>query len=596
MARSMIFQVAPHRTPVLVGVLAACLCLLGPRAAHAPDPPLQALAPFEIVAEDVRSPRYLAVDLKDRLIVSEAQPGQVLRIALDRTVTVLIDDLKDPEGLVVDPSGALFVAADRQRGSEGHGQSGVILRRDPQAGRLSVVANDFKQPKGLAREPDGTLLLSAQGRRGERDEKGALYTIEPSGQTALLIDAFKQPQGVVVAPDGTLFVAAEQFERRHDRVDGSLFQVAPTRQVTAVIPRRLKDPFGVARDPLDGLYVTGTQIRTPGPDLDIILKRRPDGREVVVAQGLHNPRGLALDRHGHLYVAEAAKRRVLKFLAPLAPTLDPVPPAFTTQATLTLHGTAVPGALVTVQGGAADATDIADPAGRFSRLLPLARNASNRLELYATAAGGDGLTSAPTSVTVVHDDMLPIMALTSPTPGAMVRGTIVVTATASDASGSGLGMVTFAVDGRTIEATNAPPFTTSLDTATLSDSPHTLSATARDRAGNEASASVGITTDNTPPTVAIPAPLDGGTVPTRTPELRVSYSDATTGVNPSTFRGILDGSDISATFAVSSAGATATVPTPLANGPHTLLASIADQAGNGGGKRSSVPKVPLIKV
>lgn len=568
------------RTKLTLVALFLLFSLLGPPAAHAPDPPLQALAPFEIVAEDVRSPRYLAVDLKDRLLVSEAHPGQILQIALDRRVTVLIDDLKDPEGLVVDPSGALFVAADRQRGSEGRDQHGVILRRDPLTGALAVVANDFKSPRGLARDADGMLLLAAQGRRGERDEKGALYTIEPSGQTALLIDAFKQPQGVVVAPDGTLFVAAEQFERRQERIDGSLFRVDPTGQVSAVIARRLRDPFGVARDPLGGVYLTGTQTGTPGPDLSIILKRRPDGREVVVTQGLHNPRGLALDRHGHLYVAEAAKRRVLKFLAPLAPTLDPVPPAFTTQATLTLHGTAAPGALVTVQGGAADATDIADPTGRFSLPLPLARNASNRLELYATAAGGDGLTSAPTSVTVVHDDMLPIMALTSPTPGALVRGTIVVTATASDASGSGLGMVTFAVDGRTIEATNAPPFTTSLDTATLSDSPHTLSATARDRAGNEASASVGITTDNTPPTVAIPAPLDGGTVPTRTPELRVSYSDATTGVNPSTFRATLDGSDISAAFAVSPPGATATVPTPLANGPHTLVASIADQAGN----------------
>src|SRR5574341_44571 len=191
--RMTLFRALPHRTLALLSSLAACLVLAGPRVAQAPEPPLTALAPFEVFAEGVRSPRFLAVDPAGRLLVSEAQPGQVLRIAPDRTVTILIDDLKDPEGLAVDPAGAVFVAADRQRGPEGKDHRGVILRRDPQTGALVVVANDFKSPRALAREPAGTRLLSAQGRRHEQADRGVLYAVTPSGQVTLRGDALKQP-------------------------------------------------------------------------------------------------------------------------------------------------------------------------------------------------------------------------------------------------------------------------------------------------------------------------------------------------------------------------------------------------------------------
>ena len=561
---------------VLALVLAG-LALFRPYLAEAPDPLLTALAPFEVFVENVRSPRYLAIDPEGRLLVSEAQPGQVLQIALDRTASILIDDLKDPEGLAVDPAGAVFVAADRQRGSEGRDQHGVILRRDPLTGALAVLTNDFKSPRGLAREPDGTLLLTAQGRRGEPTERGVLYTIGSSAQVSLVVDEFRQPQGVVPTPDGARLVAAEQFERRQERIDGSLFRVEPTGQVSALITRRLRDPFGVARDPVGGVYLTGIQTGTPGPDLRIILKRRPDGQEVIFAQGLDAPRGIARDPQGHLYLAEAGKRRVLKFLAPTAPQLEPTPPTFTNQATLTLQGTAAPGALVTVQGGSAEVTGVVDAAGHFSLAVPLARNASNPLELYATAAGGNGLTSALASASVTHDDLAPSVALTSPNSGALLRGSVPVTATATDQNG--LGLFTLKADNATLAVSNSSPLTTPLDTTGLADGPHTLSASARDQAGNEASAAVPITTDNTSPTLAITAPAQGSAVSTSTPALSVSYSDATTGVNA--FHATLDGADISSLFVVTPTGATATVPTPLAEGPHTLVAMIADQAGNG---------------
>ncbi|MGH7331553.1 MAG: Ig-like domain-containing protein, partial [Candidatus Rokuibacteriota bacterium] len=578
MARRVMFQLALHRTIALLGALAVGLCLLAPRVAHAPDPPIQALAPFEVIAEDVRAPRYLAVDVDGHLLVSEANPGQILRIAPSRTVQLLIDRLQDPEGLLVEPTAAVVVAADRQRGPEGQGQRGVLLRRDQQTGSLAVIANDFQSPRGLAHKVDGSLLLTAQGRRGEPEERAAVYAISTAGQIALVADTFRQPQGVLADDDESVLVAAEQFERGRDRIEGSLFRIDPIGQVSALITRRLRDPFGLAQDLLGGVYLSGTSIGTPGPEQGLILKRRPDGQVITFAQGLDVPRGLALDQTGHLYGAEAGRRRLLKFTAPPAPTLDPPPPTVTNQSTLSLTGATEPGALVTGMGGASMVTTHADGAGRFSLAMPLSPNASNALMVYATARGGDGLTSAPASALVTHDDLAPGVALTSPAAGALLRGSVPVTATATDPNG--LGLLTLKADSATLAVANTSPVTTPLDSTGLGDGPHIVSATARDRAGNEASASVGITSDNTSPVLAITAPAHGSAVTTRTPTLSMNYSDATTGLALSSFRATLDGADISGTFAATPTGATATVPTPLAEGPHTLTASIADRAGN----------------
>ncbi|MBZ0160622.1 MAG: DUF6531 domain-containing protein [bacterium] len=564
-------------TLVLLG-LVGLLALAGQASALDPNPSLQALAPFEIVINDLKSPQYLTLDPQDQLLLSEAEPGWILQIAPDRTVTVVIDNLEKPEGITLDEDGVLFLAAKHQRGIAGKEQKGVILRRDPTTQTLTVVIDGFKHPKGLALGLTGDLVVSAQGRRGERDEKGALYSIDTSGVVAPLIDEFKDPQGVLTVPDGSLLVAAERFERGNAAIKGSLFHVDADGQVTAVITQPLKDPFGVVRDRVEGLFLTGTLTKEPGPEYGVILTRRPDGQVVTFAQGLRKPRGLALDSQGNLYVVEAGQKRVLKFLAPAAPTLDPAAPAFTNQPTLLLHGTTEPGALVTVHGGSAPVAGFADAAGAFAISVLLAKNTSNSLQTFATVAAGNGLTSAPTSITVVHDDLPPAVSITNPAASAKLSGTIPFTATASDSNG--IGLVTLKADDLTLAATNTPPFTTPLDTTLLANGAHTLSAFARDKAGSEVSAMIPITTDNTPPVLAITAPANGSSVSTPTLTITLAYSDAASGVALGTFRVTLDGSDISAAFALSPTGGTATLATPLANGPHTLQASIADQASN----------------
>jgi hypothetical protein len=97
------------------------------------------------------------------------------------------------------------------------------------------------------------------------------------------------------------------------------------------------------------------------------------------------------------------------------------------------------------------------------------------------------------------DTSPPAVAITSPVSGTTASGTLTVTANASD--NVGVAGVQFRYNGANFgaEATVAP-YSVSADTTTVADGSYTLTAVARDAAGNAAvSAPVTITVANTPP-------------------------------------------------------------------------------------------------
>jgi len=97
--------------------------------------------------------------------------------------------------------------------------------------------------------------------------------------------------------------------------------------------------------------------------------------------------------------------------------------------------------------------------------------------------GGNGDTTPPT------------VSVTAPAAGATVSGTIAVSASASD--DVGVTRVELRADGAPIGSDTTAPYGVSLDTRTLSNGPHTLSAAAVDAAGNTGvSVGVGVTVAN----------------------------------------------------------------------------------------------------
>jgi hypothetical protein len=113
----------------------------------------------------------------------------------------------------------------------------------------------------------------------------------------------------------------------------------------------------------------------------------------------------------------------------------------------------------------------------------------------ATAISGAG--------PVPPDTTPPVIALAEPLPGTTVSGTVTVSATATD--NVAVTGVQFKLDGANLGAEDTiPPHSFSWNTATAIGGSHTLSAVARDAAGNQTtSATVSVTiADTTPPVVS----------------------------------------------------------------------------------------------
>ena len=110
------------------------------------------------------------------------------------------------------------------------------------------------------------------------------------------------------------------------------------------------------------------------------------------------------------------------------------------------------------------------------------------------------------------DTVAPSVSLTAPAAGALLNGSRTLTANASD--NVGVSGVQFKRDGQNVGAEDvSAPYSVSLDTTGVADGPHTLTAVARDAAGNTTSATnVDVTVDNTAPSISISAPAEGATV------------------------------------------------------------------------------------
>ena len=194
----------------------------------------------------------------------------------------------------------------------------------------------------------------------------------------------------------------------------------------------------------------------------------------------------------------------------------------------------------------------------------------------ADAAGNAGPASAAATAVIAADSTPPTASITAPAAGANVGGTISVTAGATD--DRGVASVQFKVDGNDLGGTDtSAPYSATWNTTAIANGSHTLTAVARDAAGNATtSAPVAVTVDNgTPPTVAITAPAGGATV-SGTISVTANAGDDR-GVASVQFKvdgGNLGSADTGAPYSASWNTVSA------ANGSHTVTAVATDSDGN----------------
>src|SRR5439155_8689775 len=114
-------------------------------------------------------------------------------------------------------------------------------------------------------------------------------------------------------------------------------------------------------------------------------------------------------------------------------------------------------------------------------------NGTHTLTAVARDAAGNSATAAGISVTVDNDTTPPTVSMTAPAAGSTAGGTVTVSASATD--NVGVVGLQFKLDEANLgaELTSAP-FSLSWNTALAANGAHTLTAVARDAAGNTATA------------------------------------------------------------------------------------------------------------
>jgi hypothetical protein len=157
------------------------------------------------------------------------------------------------------------------------------------------------------------------------------------------------------------------------------------------------------------------------------------------------------------------------------------------------------------------------------------QSGTNVLTVTAKDAANNARTATLT-VTYTPDTTPPVVNLTAPAAGAMVNGTVTVTATASD--NIGVAGVQFKLDGNNLGAeVTAAAYSTSWNTTGAVNGGHTLTAVARDAANNITTSNpVSVTVSNTAANIAF---VQGNYSVPQTPQstVTVTYTAAQTAGN-----------------------------------------------------------------
>jgi hypothetical protein len=178
------------------------------------------------------------------------------------------------------------------------------------------------------------------------------------------------------------------------------------------------------------------------------------------------------------------------------------------------------------------------------------------------------------------DTTPPICAISFPSSGVTVSGTVTVSVSASD--DIGVGTVQLYVDGVLSSTDSASPYSFAWDTKTVGNGSHWLMTKAYDAAGNSSSSAAmtvnvqNAVTDTTPPVFASTSPSNGATVSgTITPTASASDN---VGVSRVEFYldGVVKATDSTSPYSFS------WDTTRVSNGSHTLVSKAYDAAGNVG--------------
>jgi uncharacterized protein (TIGR03437 family) len=293
-------------------------------------------------------PRDIAIGADGSLYISDFGASQVYEVATNGILSLvagtgtagfagagssaLLAQLNAPAGLVVDPSGALYIA------DSGNGCIRKMFNGD------LITAFNTPAPTGLALDSNGILYIAAAsyfgtvvqpipGIASARDvaldaagnvyvtsgalvlkipSTGVVTTIAGSGASPYFggdggpatAAQLYSPSGIVVDSGGNWYIA--------DTSNNRIRMVTPAGVISTFAgtgdPALLSAPRGIAIDGSNNLYVADS-------GNNAVREISPAGIITSIASQLNNPLSVAVDTHGSVYIADSGNNRILQVTA-----------------------------------------------------------------------------------------------------------------------------------------------------------------------------------------------------------------------------------------------------------------------------------------
>ncbi|MCL5746579.1 MAG: malectin domain-containing carbohydrate-binding protein, partial [Acidobacteria bacterium] len=171
-----------------------------------------------------------------------------------------------------------------------------------------------------------------------------------------------------------------------------------------------------------------------------------------------------------------------------SPIIYPNGATFTTSQTITLSCATTGATIYYSLDGSAPSLTYAGP-------IALTQSATVKAKAAKSGMADSSIVSALFTKQASGDTTLPAVSITAPANNATVSGVLTISANASD--NLSIAGVQFKLDGNNLGAEDlSAPYSALLDTTTLANGGHAISAVARDAAGNTATATINVTVNN----------------------------------------------------------------------------------------------------
>ena len=204
--------------------------------------------------------------------------------------TTLAPGLNLPEGVAVDNSGNVYIAA---WGSA----TSIIYKWSATTEQLTtLVSSGLNDPSGVAVDGAGNVYIADTYNQAIKKWSAATQQV-----TTLVSSGLSYPWGVAVDAAGNLYIG----DSGHNAV--KKWDVA-TQQVTTLVSSGLSNPRGVAVDGAGNVYIADTNhnaIKVWSPLSQTV--------STLVSSGLNGPYGVALDASGNVYIADTTNHAVEKW-------------------------------------------------------------------------------------------------------------------------------------------------------------------------------------------------------------------------------------------------------------------------------------------